>query len=234
MERGNISAFLFDNIGSFMIVFIVIVFTIIYWLQSNVLLGNMRGTDGRHTILSILQLFFLLIFLVSLRLHIELGASNETRVLRSTAAALVGIVGSWGWAYAAKNNRLLIPEVTKEYAYQLRYRILAEPITAIITIPMAFFGPILWEISWFSYPVVVFLLKKLTRWKMAKANVTSTIFLIFFLVCSLTGNSFGNEISSSPYSGSVSTGSANFSDNSDFAAPPDSSGSMPAGLTRFD
>ncbi len=164
---GNISAFLSDNVGPFLIVFIVIVFTIIYWLQSNVLFGNLRGTDSRHTILSILQLFFLLIFLVSLRLHIELGASNGTRAFESTAAALVGIVGGWGWAYAAKNNRLLIPEVNEQYAYQLRYRILAEPITAIITIPMAFFGPILWEISWFSYPLVIFLLKKLTRWKMA-------------------------------------------------------------------
>ena len=78
-----------------MIVFIVIVFTIIYWLQSNVLFGNLRGTDGRHTILSILQLFFLLVFLVSMRLGIELGASNATRALESIAAALVGIAGAF-------------------------------------------------------------------------------------------------------------------------------------------
>ena len=158
-----ISAFMRDNATTFVSVLIGIVFTIIYWLQSNVLFGNLRGTDGRHTILSILQLFFLLIFLLSLRLYIDIGAFTGILVFRSTAAALVGIVGGWGWAYAAKNNRLLIPEVNEQYAYQLRYRILAEPITAIITIPMAFFGPILWEISWFSYPLVIFLLKKLTR-----------------------------------------------------------------------
>ena len=78
---------------------------------------------------------------------------------------LVGIAGGWGWAYAIKNHRLLLPEVTEMYAYQLRDRILAEPITAIITIPMAFFGPILWEISWFTYPLVVWLVK---QWRPSK------------------------------------------------------------------
>ena len=162
-----ISTFFSDNVGTFAVVFIGIVFTIVYWLQNNVLFGNLRGTDSRHTILSILQLFFLLIFLVSLRLGIEVGASTGTRLFESLAAAMVGIAGGWGWVYAIKNHRLLLPEVTEKYAYQLRNRIMAEPITAIITIPMAFFGPILWEISWFSYPLVVWLLKLLTRSKMA-------------------------------------------------------------------
>ena len=57
--------------------------------------------------------------------------------------------------YAIKNHRLLLPEVTEQFAYQLRDRILAEPITAIITIPVAFVGPILWQISWLCYPLVV-------------------------------------------------------------------------------
>jgi hypothetical protein len=87
----------------------------------------------------------------------SLGASNATRALESIAAALVGIAGGWGWSYAIKNHRLLLPEVTEPYAYRLRDRILAEPITAIITIPFAFVGPIFWEISWLSYPLVVLL-----------------------------------------------------------------------------
>ena len=165
-SREFISTFLSDNVGGFLVVFIGIVFTIVYWLQNNVLFGNLRGTDSRHTVLSILQLFFLLIFLVSLRLHIEIGSSNGTRLFESLAAAMVGIAGGWGWSYAIKNHRLLLPEVTEQYAYQLRNRILAEPITAIITIPMAFFGPILWEIAWFCYPLVILLLKLLTRSKM--------------------------------------------------------------------
>jgi uncharacterized membrane protein len=161
----HIGAFLSANIGGFLLVIIGIIVTIIYWIQNNVLFGNLQSTDSRHTVLSILQLFFLLVFLVALRLGIELGASNGTRALESIAAALVGIAGGWGWLYAIKNHRLLLPEVTEQYAYQLRDRILAEPITAIITIPLAFVGPILWEISWLSYPLVVWLIRARRRAK---------------------------------------------------------------------
>jgi uncharacterized membrane protein len=164
----HIGAFLSDNIGAFVLVFIGIAITIIYWIQNNVLFGNLQTTDTRHTILSILQLFFLLVFLQSLRLGIDSGPSVGTRAFESIAAAMAGIAGGWGWAYAVKNHRLLLPEVTEQYAHQLRDRILAEPITAIITVPFAFIGPILWEISWLSYPLVVWSVRRRRRAKMAE------------------------------------------------------------------
>ena len=165
LTREHIGSFLSDNIGAFLMVFIGIVVTIIYWIQNNVMFGNLQSTDSRHSILAILQIFFLLAFLVSLREGIELGPSAGTRALESVTAALVGLAGGWGWAYAIKNHRLLLPEVTEPYAYQLRDRILAEPITAIITLPCAFVGPILWEVSWLSYPLVVWVVRKRRRAK---------------------------------------------------------------------
>jgi uncharacterized membrane protein len=75
----HIGTFLGANIGSFLLVIIGIVVTIVYWIQNNVLFGNLQSTDSRHTILSIRQLFFLLVFLVSLRLGVESGASTATR-----------------------------------------------------------------------------------------------------------------------------------------------------------
>ncbi len=165
LSSDHFGAFLSANIGGFLLVIIGIVVTIIYWIQNNLVFGNLQSTDSRHTILSILQLFFLLIFLLSLRLGIDIGASNITRALESIAAALIGIAGAWGWSYAIKNHRLLLPEVTEQYAYRLRDRILAEPITAIITIPLAFAGPILWEISWLTYPLVVLLVRGRRRAK---------------------------------------------------------------------
>jgi uncharacterized membrane protein len=155
----HIGTFISTSLGGFLAVVIGIVVTIVYWIQNNTLFGNLQSTDSRHTILSILQLFFLLIFLVSLRLGIDLGASSFTRAFESVAAALVGVAGGWGWLYAVKNHRLLLPEVTEAYAHRLRDRILAEPITAIITIPFAFVGPILWEISWLTYPLVVWVVR---------------------------------------------------------------------------
>ena len=165
LTREHIGSFLSDNIGAFLMVLIAIVVTIVYWIQNNVVFGNLQSTDSRHSILSILQLFFLLAFLVSLREGIELGPSTGTRALESITAALVGIAGGWSWVYAIKNHRLLLPKVTGQYANRLRDRILAEPITAIITLPCAFVGPILWEISWLSYPLVVWLVRRFRRAK---------------------------------------------------------------------
>lgn len=156
----HLGPFLVNNIGGFALVIIGIAVTIIYWIQNNQLLGNLQSTNSRHTVLTILQLFFLLLFLLSLRLGIELGASDLTRAFESFAAALVGIAACWAWGYAIKDHRLLWPEVTEQYAYRLRDRILAEPITAIMTIPFAFVGPILWEVSWLSYPLVVWMVKR--------------------------------------------------------------------------
>ena len=156
----HIGAFLSASSGDFLGALVSLLVVIVYWRQNNVLFGNLEATDSRHTILSILQIFFLLTFLLSSRLSIDLGSTHVTRMFESIAVLLVGITGGWGWSYAIKNHRLLLPEVTEEYALQLRDRYLAEPLTAIITIPFVFVGATPWEISWMSYPLVVRLVRR--------------------------------------------------------------------------
>ena len=134
-------------------------FTIVYWLQSNTLFSALERTDGRHTVLSILQLFFILLFLYSLRLGIEVQASVGTRLAESCAATAVGLTASAAWNYARAGRRLLRPEVTADEAGALAKRILAEPATAIATIPMAFAGAVFWELTWFGYPLLARLLR---------------------------------------------------------------------------
>ena len=152
--------FLNENLMTFLLIIIAIAIVIIYWLQHNALFNNLERTDGRHTALSILQLLFMLWFLYTIKLGVELGPSDGTRAFESCMAALMGIASSWSWAYAIKNHRLLSPDMTKSYAHQLLDRSMAEPITAIITIPIAFVGPVFWEISWLSYLLVGALLKR--------------------------------------------------------------------------
>jgi uncharacterized membrane protein len=161
----SIGSFLTSNILTFALVIIALAITIIYWLQNNALFGNLERTDGLHTAISILQLFFLLIFLYSIRLGVVLGASTETRAFESCAAALLGIASVAAWYYATKNRRLLASDVTQQDANALSDRIMAEPITAILTLPCAFIGPVVWEISWLSYLLVAAVLKRRRRGK---------------------------------------------------------------------
>jgi uncharacterized membrane protein len=155
-----IGPFISANILTFILALIAVVITIIYWIQNNTLLGNLERTNGYHTALSILQVFFLLLFLLSIRLGVNLGGSIGTRVFESITAALVGIGSTWAWGYAMKNRRLLKAELSDAEARRILDRTLAEPAAALITIPCAFIGPWAWEIAWLSLIPITQILKR--------------------------------------------------------------------------
>jgi uncharacterized membrane protein len=156
----SITDMLASNVLTLIIAVIGVVVAIVYWLQNNALFGNLDRTDGFHTALSILQLFFLLLFLYSIQVGATLEASTGTRAFESCTAALVGIAAALGWFYAIKNRRLVSPDLSDQEARDLQIRTLAEPITAVITLPCAFIGPWIWEASWLLYPLIVSLLKR--------------------------------------------------------------------------
>ncbi len=157
---NSITAMLASNIVTFVLVAVGVAIVIVYWLQNNALFGNLDRTDAIHTALSILQIFLLLLFLYSIRLGATLEASSGTRAFESSTAALVGIASAINWSYAIKGRRLVSADLTNQQARDLQVRILAEPITALITLPCAFIGPWIWEASWLSYPLIASLLKR--------------------------------------------------------------------------
>ena len=162
------SEYLAANGMTLIIVVIGVIFVIIYWLQSNTLLGNLEKSDSKHTILSIVQLFALLLFLMSLNLGVVLGGSAFTRVLESATAALAGLSGAFAWRYGIKNRRLIQPDVTDFDAQKIRDGVLAEPLTALMTIPFAFAGPWLWEASWLLLIPTNMVLKRIRKKQVKK------------------------------------------------------------------
>ena len=55
---------------------------IIYWLQSNTLFSLVERADGKFAVRAIMQLFFVLLFLFSIRVGTELPSSAWTRAPR--------------------------------------------------------------------------------------------------------------------------------------------------------
>jgi len=155
MVWRSLDNYLLANAGMLVLVILAIVIVIIYWIQNNALFGNLERTDTIHTSISILQIFFLLMFLFAIRLGVTYEGTVIAKVFESSTAAIVGLASWMGWRYAIKDRRLLIPELSTEEAEALAERIKAEPATAMITIPCAFIGPIAWELAWFSYPLFV-------------------------------------------------------------------------------
>jgi len=141
-------------------VVIGIFIVIIYWLQNNLLFGHLDRTDAKHSVLSILQMFCLLLFLFAISVGTNFDAAADLRLFESITAMMVGVVSYWGWRYAKRTAKLISPSLSEEEADAISIRILAEPIAAIITIPFAIFTPLLWELAWFSYPVIAPLLRR--------------------------------------------------------------------------
>jgi len=145
----SVSEYIGENVFTLITVVIGVMFVIIYWLQSNTLMGNLEKSDSKHTILTIVQLFALLLFLLSLNMGAVLGGSAFTRAFESISAALTGLSAAFAWRYAIKDRRLIQPDVNDFDARKILDKVLAEPLTALMTIPFAFAGPWLWEASWF-------------------------------------------------------------------------------------
>ena len=152
-----------DNAFTLITVVIGVMFVIIYWLQSNTLMGNLQKSDSKHTILTIIQLFALLLFLMSLNLGVVLGGSAFTRVLESATAALTGLSGALAWRYGIRNRRLIQPDVSDFDAQKILDGVLAEPLTALLTIPFAFAGPWFWEASWLLLIPTNMVLKRIRK-----------------------------------------------------------------------
>ncbi len=159
-EWRSLSSFLSSNVELYVIVGLALIIVIIYWIQNNALFGYLDRTDNLHTAISIVQVFFLLLFLYSIRVGLDFPGESHARALESVTAALVGIASITGWRYAMKNRRLLSPEATDLKAGQISDQNLAEPIAAGITLPFAFLGPIVWEIAWLSYLPVSYWLRR--------------------------------------------------------------------------
>lgn len=140
--------------GIFVLVLLALVIVIIFWLQNNSLFDKLKATDRIHTAIVIFQIFFLLFFLYSIGAGLRLGAGVDSRLLESFAAFLLAISAYLGWYYAYRMGNLVSDDVPSEKSEEILKRNLAEPITALLTMPFAFVGPIAWELSWFLYPFI--------------------------------------------------------------------------------
>ena len=81
----------------------------------------------------------------------------DSRAFESFTAMMVGVMSLLAWHYAMHKGDMLDPDLDAEEAIHIRQKNMAEPVTAAITIPFAFVGPIAWELSWFLYPFIKYI-----------------------------------------------------------------------------
>lgn len=142
------------------IVLIGMVIVLNYWAQNNALCGDLEATNGTHATLSIMQLFCLLFYAYSAGLGMQFDGDPLALAMQSFTLLLAGIFGLAAWAYAVRDGRLLADYTTTEDVNALLIRSLAEPVTALITLPIAFVSAGWWELAWLIYIPLAWFLRR--------------------------------------------------------------------------
>jgi uncharacterized membrane protein len=156
----DLASFVAFRFESLIIAMFGVLVVMVYWFQSNLLLGNLIRTDGKHAAISLLQVFLVLAYLLTVSLGISVGNEPVVLAAQSIAAALVGFAAAAAWYYASYKQRLLTPEIGDAEVAALRLRVLAEPLTALLTLALAFVSATAWEIGWLAYPLIAAMLHK--------------------------------------------------------------------------
>ncbi len=141
--------------------FIGLLFIIIYWLRSNTLLAPLEHTDGVHTGFSIVSVFFVLVLLYSVRIGDDL-TPNSRRAAESIVVCLIGLAAAAAW-WRARSKGLTRLGMTPDEMTTLQIEAFAEPLTALITLPVAFVGELSWNLAWLAYIPVAALVRRRGR-----------------------------------------------------------------------
>jgi uncharacterized membrane protein len=146
--EGPLLLFFREHLREFTPSLIGVVLVVIYWIQNNTMFGNLERTDNKHAAISIFQLFALLLYLYTFRLGIEFEGDNVALLGQSLTLALAGWLAVWSWVYAVKWGRLASEALTEPQGWGTFWRLLPEPLTATLTIPVAWTSQGWWDLSW--------------------------------------------------------------------------------------
>jgi uncharacterized membrane protein len=156
----ELASFIAFKVDSLILAMLGIIVVLVYWFQSNLLLGNLKRTNGPHAAISLLQIFLVLVYLLFVSLGIDGGNEPVVLAAQSVSAALVGFAAAAAWWYASYDRRLLTSEISDGEVAALRLRVLAEPLTALLTLALAFVSALAWELGWLAYPLIAAVLRK--------------------------------------------------------------------------
>ncbi len=160
-DRGMV-AYLEAAEEPFLLGVLIIAIVLIYWVQSNILLGKLARTNALHACLSILQVVVILLLVIWQDFIVVFDGDPLSLAIMSVLAAVLGSLGAIGWWYASQGHRLLLPVVTEAEVRNQRVGVLAEPLAAVITLPFAYVSIVAWNVSWLSYLLIAAYLK---RWR---------------------------------------------------------------------
>jgi len=167
-DKTNVTEVLTHSYLNYATIAIGMILLLLYWGLNNVQFNNLKRTDGKHAVLTILQVFFLMLYLYFIRLDMQLDAPVIVLAMESVTLAIAGFISLYTWYYSIKNN-LISSTLTKDEIGKTYLKLMPEPIVSVLTIPFAQFGPGIWTASWLLL-IPVGMLSKYLRNKMMNSE----------------------------------------------------------------
>jgi hypothetical protein len=128
--------------------------TVIAWYVASKRLNCVRATDFVHSTLVLLQAALLCLFIYFAICDPTLSGGPSSRALQSGSVALASIAGQLASRHARRRN--LQDEATPQARLdEITARGRTETLTAVLTTPLSWVGPISWTLGWFVIPVVL-------------------------------------------------------------------------------
>jgi len=125
---------------------------LIYWNQNNSIFKNLVYTNYTHAALSLVQLFFVILYVYFAIADPGL-VSKSSPALQAFCLAAAGFMSIGLWHYAVKKE-LIQKDMTDKDIREVTRSNLMEPLTAVCNIGIAFIGPLVWTLSWFLLPML--------------------------------------------------------------------------------
>ena len=149
----GILSLLLDNSLELMRLFIAVSLTLISWNLTHKLLGPLERSNAVHTLLALLQLFFVCLFLFFASADPAAG-SVSSRVGQCICLAISGFIGIASWSYARKNG-FAKAELTEVQKDDVGRSVIIEPVTALLNTGLGFVGVGTWTLGWFMIPLML-------------------------------------------------------------------------------
>jgi uncharacterized membrane protein len=158
LKYHTLSQIYSENIMQVLVIVVGLILIIMYWIQFNRQLGNLVRSSPLHASLSIVQMFFLMLYLYFVRFDMEFDGMKLALQMESIFLALTGFTAAFNWHFA-KRNELTSENITDDEERSMFYSILPEPLASLFTLPFAPFGPGIWTLSFLSIIPIGYLLK---------------------------------------------------------------------------
>jgi TMEM175 potassium channel family protein len=156
MSDSEVTSELLLQVKNMFIYLITFIIMAIYWVKNVDQSRYLCKTSTQHLMYSLIYFAFILLLPFANQMMSVFPDNFSIRAFYSIDMFLAGIFSFFAWSYASNDHRLIQMDVDHETIKSVKIDILTEPLIGLLAMLMAFFKPMLWDITFLAIPLAFF------------------------------------------------------------------------------